>query len=57
MLIATKLISSIILITGLALITRTLLLVGGISLSAGMVAGLAFTAYGAVRLYYLKGTH
>lgn len=57
MLKATKFMSLIILLTGLALVTRTFLLAGGISLSAGMIAGLAFTAYGAVRLYYLKGFH
>jgi len=50
----TKIMSVIILLTGLGILTRTLLLGGGISYSAGMIAGSAFTIYGAVRLYYLR---
>lgn len=56
MLNVTKIMSIIILLTGLAIITRTVLLGGGMSFTAGLIAGLAFTVYGAVRLYYLRGT-
>lgn len=47
--------SLVIFLTGMALIARTVLLTGSLNMSSGMIAGLAFTAYGAVRLYYARG--
>jgi hypothetical protein len=47
-----KILSVIILLLGLAILVRSIAVAGTISLTAGVVAGLAFTAYGAVRLYY-----
>ena len=50
-----KILNLLSLIIGLALIARPAAAGGAISMTAGMVVGLAFTAYGAVRLYYLRG--
>jgi hypothetical protein len=50
-----KLINLIILVLGLAILVRSVMIAGTVSLTAGVVAGLAFTAYGAVRLYYSRG--
>ncbi len=55
MLKVTRALSLIILLIGVALIARTIML-AGVTMSAGMIAGLAFSAYGGVRLYYLKGS-
>ncbi|MBI5870149.1 MAG: hypothetical protein HZB44_04215 [Actinobacteria bacterium] len=52
-----KLLSLIILLMGIAIFVRSIAVAGTISLTAGVVAGLAFTAYGAVRLYYSWGKH
>ena len=49
-----KFLSLIIMLIGLAVIVRTVLVGGGMSMTVGMVVGFAFTAYGAVRLYYLR---
>lgn len=48
---AKKVTSLIILMLGIAIVARTVL-ADGAALSVGLVAGLAFTIYGAVRLYY-----
>lgn len=47
--------SVIILLVGIAITVRSIMVAGTFSLTAGVVAGLAFTAYGAVRLYYSLG--
>ncbi|MEK6536687.1 MAG: hypothetical protein AABZ63_04310 [Actinomycetota bacterium] len=47
--------SLLILIIGLAVLVRSVMVAGALSLTAGVVAGLAFIAYGAVRLYYFRG--
>lgn len=52
---ANKVLSLLILLLGVSLVARSVLAAGGMALTAGMVAGLAFAIYGAVRLYYLKG--
>ena len=49
-----KILSVFILITGLALVTRSVMLTGP-ALSTGLVAGMAFVIYGAARIYYLRG--
>lgn len=51
---ARKIVSLIILILGVALVIRTIATAESFSLSAGLVAGLSFIAYGAVRFFYLK---
>ncbi|MHB9112052.1 MAG: hypothetical protein ACYC4D_05430 [Thermoleophilia bacterium] len=50
-----KFLNLIILLVGLAILVRSIAVAGTISLTTGIVAGLAFTAYGAVRLYYSWG--
>ncbi len=50
-----KAISLLILLIGLAVLVRSVLAAGTLSLTTGVVAGLAFTAFGAVRLYYYRG--
>ncbi|MHB8792670.1 MAG: hypothetical protein ACYC6O_04975 [Thermoleophilia bacterium] len=40
---------------GLAVIVRTVAVAGTVSFTTGLVAGVAFTAFGAVRLYYSRG--
>lgn len=52
---ANKVLSLLILLLGVSLVARSVLAAGGVTLTAGMVAGLAFAIYGGVRLYYLKG--
>ena len=49
-----KLLSLVIMLIGLAVLVRTVIVGGGVSLTAGIVVGVAFTAYGAVRLYYTR---
>ncbi|MEK7818035.1 MAG: hypothetical protein AAB281_07270 [Actinomycetota bacterium] len=51
---ANKVLSLLILLLGVALVIRSVLAAGGMAFTAGMVAGAAFTIYGAVRLYYYK---
>lgn len=51
-----KFLSLIILFIGVAVIARTIMVTGGLSLSAGLVAGTAFAVYGAARLYFLRGS-
>ncbi len=50
-----KAISLLILLIGLAVLVRSVLAAGTLSLTTGVVAGLAFMAFGAVRLYYYRG--
>ena len=50
-----KILNLFILIIGLAILVRSIMVTGTLSPTAGVVAGLAFTAYGAVRLYYSWG--
>jgi len=50
-----KFMNLFILLVGLAILVRAIMIAGTLSLTAGVVAGLAFTAYGAVRLYYFWG--
>jgi len=50
-----KLLSFVIMVTGLAVLARSVVVAGTISLNTGVVAGLAFMTYGAVRLYYSRG--
>lgn len=49
-----KFLSLIIMLIGVAVIVRSVMLTGPLSLSAGLVTGIAFTAYGAVRFYYMR---
>jgi hypothetical protein len=51
----TRILSLFILLAGLALVARSVIEAGSVSLTSGVVAGLAFSAYGAVRLYYTRG--
>lgn len=44
-----------IMLIGLAVIVRTVAIAGTVSFTTGLVAGVAFTAFGAVRLYYSRG--
>lgn len=50
---AKKITSLIILMLGIALVARSLL-VAGAAISVGLIAGAAFTIYGAVRFYYFR---
>ena len=50
-----KAISLLILLIGLAVLVRSVLAAGTLSLTTGVVAGVAFAAFGAVRLYYYRG--
>lgn len=51
-----KFLSLLILLLGLGILVRTVLMIGLFSFSGGMVAGIAFTVYGAARLYSFRGT-
>jgi len=50
-----KILSLFILLIGFAILARSIMVAGSLSPTAGVVAGLAFMAYGAVRLYYSWG--
>jgi hypothetical protein len=50
-----KLLNFLIMLIGLAVLVRSVIAAGTLSITTGVVAGLAFTAYGAVRLYYFRG--
>ncbi len=52
-----KILNLLIMLIGIALVVRSTAVAGTLSFTAGMVAGVAFTAYGAVRLYYMRGGH
>ena len=52
---AKKILSLIILFVGVALVVRSTLVTGPFTLTSGLVAGLAFIAFGAVRYYYSRG--
>jgi len=41
-----------IMIIGLATIVRTIAVAGTVTFNTGLVAGFAFTIYGAIRVYY-----
>lgn len=53
---ANRVLSLLILLLGVALVIRSVLAAGGMAFTAGTVAGAAFTIYGAMRLYYYKGS-
>lgn len=52
---AKKVLSLIIIIVGVAMVVRSVLVAGPFNITAGLVAGLAFIIYGAVRLHYTRG--
>lgn len=54
---AHKAVSLIILLLGLALVTRSIVANGTVVLSTHIIAGAAFIIYGAVRFYYLRGVN
>ena len=52
---AKRLMSLVVLLLGAALVVRTTLEAGSLTISTGTFAGGAFMLYGAVRLYYSRG--
>lgn len=49
-----NLMNFLIMLIGLAVIVRAVAVAGTVSFTTGMVAGFAFTVYGALRLFYSR---